>query len=104
MNTANLQLEGVYTVLAALLNAVRKKGLLNEDEIESLLTNVETALATDPNRPAEVRNANVEAICFPTRFLRLALQSASQGEVLSFAQLASKVGLTKPQRHDGVAG
>lgn len=96
MNTANLQLEGVYAVLAALLGALRDKQLLRDEEIDGLLASVEKSLATDARRPAELRGANVEAICFPARLLRLALQASSHGEQLSFSQLASRVGQTKP--------
>src|SRR5690606_15937290 len=35
MNTANLQLEGLYAALAALMNAIRDKGVLSADEIET---------------------------------------------------------------------
>lgn len=96
MNTANLQLEGIYAILAALVGVMREKGLLDNAEIDQLLTNVETALAFDSHRPAELRGANVDAICFPARFLRLALQASSDGQQLSFSQLAGQVGLTKP--------
>ncbi|PWB84068.1 MAG: hypothetical protein C3F11_03225 [Methylocystaceae bacterium] len=96
MNTANLQLEGVYAVLAALVGALRDKGLLHPDEIDRLLADVELALASDPARPNELRGANVDAICFPARFLRLALRDSSAGEPFSFAQLAGRVGQTKP--------
>ncbi len=96
MNTANLQLAGVYATLAALIAVMREKQLLSDDELDRLLTSVEAALADDPLRPAELRSANVDAICFPTRFLRLALQASAEGQQLSFAQLAARVGLTKP--------
>jgi hypothetical protein len=98
MNTANLQLEGVYAVLAALLVAVRDKGVLNNDELDQLLAGVETALACDVRRPTEVRNANVDAICFPARFLRQAVKAASEGRAFSFARLASEVGQAKADR------
>jgi hypothetical protein len=96
MNTANLQLEGVYAVLAALFGALRDKGVCSDQEIEQLLAGVEKALASDPQRPTELRGANVDAICFPARFLRHALQASSEGRHLSFAQLATRVGQTKP--------
>jgi len=98
MNTANLQLEGVYAVLAALLTAVRDKGVLNGEEIDRLLSTVETALASDARRPVELRDANVDAICFPARFLKHALRASSEGRAFSFAQLASEVGQMKPER------
>lgn len=96
MNTANLQLEGIYAILAALVGVMREKGLLDTAEIDQLLTNVETALAFDQHRPTELRGANVDAICFPARFLRVALQASCDGQRLSFSQLAGQVGLTKP--------
>lgn len=96
MNTANLQLEGVYAVLAALVGALRDKGLLQAGEIDSLLVDVEQSLACDPLRPNDLRGANVDAICFPARFLRLALRESSAGEQFSFAQLTGRVGQTKP--------
>lgn len=96
MNTANLQLEGVYAVLAALVGALRDKGLLQAGEIDGLLADVELSLASDPARPVELRGANVDAICFPARFLRLALRESSLGQPFSFSQLASRVGQTKP--------
>jgi hypothetical protein len=96
MNTANLQLEGIYTILAALVGALREKGLLNSEELDQLLAGVERSLALDPHRPAELRGANIDAICFPVRFLRLALEASSEGRQLSFAEVAGKVGLTKP--------
>lgn len=98
MNTANLQLEGVYAVLAALIGALRDKGVMHSGEIDRLLADVEQSLASDPRRSNDMREANVEAICFPARFLRLALQDSSVGEPFSFVQLASRVGQTKPDR------
>ena len=98
MNTANLQLEGVYAVLAALLVAVKDKGVLNSDELDQLLAGVETSLTCDVRRPTEMRDANVDAICFPVRFLRQAVKAASEGRAFSFARLASEVGQTKETR------
>ncbi|MBY6240295.1 hypothetical protein [Methylosinus sp. Sm6] len=98
MNTANLQLEGVYAVLAALFGALRDKGLLAEGEIDALLAGVEQRLASDPQRPQELREANIDAICFPARFLRLALGESAAGEDLSFARLTARVGREKAER------
>lgn len=97
MNTANLQLEGVYAVMAAVLSAIRDKGLLDKEEIDRLLGGVETALAADLSRPTELRSANVDAICFPARLLRQALKASSEGHDYSFAQLVSRIGQTKPE-------
>jgi hypothetical protein len=96
MNTANLQLEGIYAIMAALIGVMREKGLLDNEEIDQLLAGVEKALASDLDRPDELRGANVDAICFPARFLRFALHASSEGHQPSFAQVARRVGLTKP--------
>ena len=96
MNTANLQLAGVYATLAALISVMRRKHLLDDEDIDKLLSEVEATLAADPLRPTELSSANVDAISFPTRFLRLALQASSEGEQLSFMQVVARVGLTKP--------
>jgi len=101
MNTANLQLEGIYAVMAALIGVVRDKRFLGDEEIDQLLAGVEEALASDPDRPAELRGANVDAICFPTRFLRLALHASSEGHQPSFAQVASRVHAGRSKR-DGL--
>jgi hypothetical protein len=98
MNTANLQLEGVYAVLAALLAAVREKGLMDGGELDRLLAGVETSLASDVRRPSEVRDANVEAICFPARLLRQALKADGEGRPFSFARLAGEVGQSKGEQ------
>jgi hypothetical protein len=95
MNTANLQLEGLYLVLATLLEAMCEKRVFQREEIESLLAKAESALRADANRLQEMRDANVEAICFPVRLLRQALQvSANEGR-FSFGDLASRVGQAK---------
>lgn len=79
MNTANLQLEGLYVVISALLVALREKGVFEEAEIDRLLAETESALVADSNRSAELRGANVDAICFPVRFLRQAVTSVIRG-------------------------
>ena len=92
MNTANLQLEGVYAVLAALLQTLRDKSILSDAEIGQMLAEVERSIASDGGRPVEVRASNVEAMRFPARFLRHALEASAQGEKPSFAQVAARIG------------
>ena len=96
MNTANLQLEGVYAAIAALMDALRAKNLLSEVEIDEALTKAEHCLAKDPARPAELSAANLDAICFPLRLLRVANARGARGEDCSFTCLAAEVGRTKP--------
>jgi hypothetical protein len=98
MNTANLQLEGLYVVLSSLLISLRDKGVFENGELEALLAQTEERLASDPNRPAHLRDANVGAICFPVRYLRQALQTSEQGGSQSFAELATRVGQIKRDR------
>ena len=96
MNTANLQLEGVYAALTALVTALRDKNLLSEAEIDAALATAEQGLASDPGRPSELSGANVDAICFPVRLLRLANKRTGTGLSVSFMQLAAEIGRTKP--------
>lgn len=98
MNTANLQLEGVYAAVTALMTALRDKGLLSRDDLDRALGQAETALITDSRRPAGLSAANVEAICFPLRYLRLANQASPDNRPLSFSALATLVGQSKASR------
>ncbi|AWN40121.1 hypothetical protein [Methylobacterium durans] len=98
MNTANLQLEGLYAAVAGLMNALRDKNLLSQEEIDQAFGGVEAAMVADPGRPTQLSAAHVDAICFPARFLRLANQVSARGDALSFAQLTAEVGRSKPPR------
>jgi len=96
MNTANMQLEGVYAVLAAFLHALRDKAVLSDAEIDRMLADVERDIASD-ERPAEVRSANVDAMCFPVRFLRTSLRASAQGQRPSFAKVAAQIKQLRPK-------
>jgi hypothetical protein len=96
MNTANLQLEGLYAAVAALMHALRDKGTLTPQEIESALGAAEEKIKSDPARRTKLSDANRDAISFPLRFLRIANQTASEGNRLSFSELTTLVGQTKP--------
>ena len=95
MNTANLQLEGLYAAIAALMTALRVKGVLNEAEIEAALSEAENALAVDPQRPTELSPAHLAAVQFPLRYLRLANRVGADGAHPSFSELAAGVGRGK---------
>jgi hypothetical protein len=97
MNTANLQLEGLYAAVAALTSALREKGLLSEGEIEEALKRAEQQIGSDPRRTTALSNAHLDAIRFPLRFLRHANETSAQGHAFSFAELATKVGRVKEQ-------
>lgn len=98
MNTANLQLEGLYVAVSALMTALRQKGLLSEEEMDAALADAEQALRADPHRPTELSPAHVDAIAFPLRYLRLANKRSAAGELGSFTKIAAQVGREKPQQ------
>lgn len=95
MNTANLQLEGLYGALSALLLTLRRKGLLDQGEVEEALAAAEEAVLVDAGRPSELSPANVEAIRFPIRYLRAANGAA---EPRSFSEITTAIGQAKPPR------
>ena len=92
MNTANLQLEGMLLALSALCRALREKGVMNDAEIADALGTAEAAARARGGASA-LRGANVEAIHFPIRFLRLALKEGPCA--LDFSSIAAEVGTTK---------
>jgi hypothetical protein len=100
MNTANLQLEGLYLVVAALNNALVKKGLLSRDEIDLALRRAEQTALGDDRVAEDMRAANRDAIAFPARFLALANRTASADEISTFSELARMVGSTKEPYND----
>lgn len=92
MNTANLQLEGLYAAVAALMNAIRDKGVLSAGEIETLLKEAEELNSSEDRNISE---PNREAIRFPFRYLRAANRAAANGEPKSFFEIAAEIGMTK---------
>ncbi len=95
MNTANLQLEGVYLVLSALIEALVAKGVFQKAEMVVILSEVERRIGADKSRPTEVRGANVEAAQFPARFLKSAMVGAAEGGKPSFAEVVSLIKETR---------
>ena len=93
MNTANLQLEGMLLALYALLDAIKRKGLLDEQEIEEALKQAEMTAVAEVGDRAEISKSNGEAICFPIRFLRKANEMAAGLE--DFATITQLVAETK---------
>jgi hypothetical protein len=92
MNTANLQLEGLLLALSALCMTMKQKGLLTDAEIVGALRAAETA-AKARGDTSELRTANIDAIHFPIRFLKRAVESGPEG--LDFCGIASRVGSSK---------
>lgn len=92
MNTANLQLEGLYAAISALMGALRDKGVMTQAEIETCLAKAENLNASA--RRKELSAANLEAILFPFRYLRAANAAV---EPKSFAEIATSIGLRKDE-------
>jgi hypothetical protein len=89
MNTANLQLEGLLLAVAAMAEALKDKGLVSQDEIETALARAESVARGDPRRPEEMSAANVAAVLFPIRFLRKANEGGADAG--AFSHLAARV-------------
>lgn len=102
MNTANLQLEGLYVAVTALAEALREKGLLTAEELATSLDRAET-VAWQAASEKDISAANIGAIIFPIRYLRVAVEASSRGQQLPFHEVARIVGETKLPRPAGQA-
>jgi hypothetical protein len=96
MNPANLQLQGVLLAVYALLDGIKTKGVMNQEEIDDALATAEANALSDADRVASISGASLDAILFPIRFLRKANSVSRQPE--TFSTLAQLVGETKPDR------
>lgn len=94
MNTANLQLEGLCMAVAALVEVLKNKGLVSAAEIDKAFEGAERTAAEGK----DLSPANLEAVGFPVRLLRLANSTAFAGHPLPFQELARQVGETKDRR------
>ena len=92
MNTANLQLEGLLLAVAALVEAMKKKGLLTAEEVESALGEARDVAADDSARRGEISASNVAAVLFPIRFLMEANGTDPSRKGERFSKLAERVG------------
>lgn len=100
MNTANLQLEGLYLAIASLNNLLVSKGILSVEEIDTALRRAEANVTGDENIVEIMSPANRDAVCFPIRFLQLANNSGSEQDIPSFSELTRMVGRTKEPYND----
>lgn len=96
MNTANLQLEGFYMAVASLVELLKSKGVVDAGEVDQALAAAEAAAFE--GKDADLPPANLEAIGFPIRLLRLANSAAEDGLAVSFHELARRVGEAKDRR------
>jgi predicted component of type VI protein secretion system len=100
MNTANLQLEGLYLAIASINNTLVAKGILTRHEIEVALERAEQVALGDYRVEEELSPAHRDAIAFPARLLMQANASASTTDILPFSELARRVGVTKEPYND----
>lgn len=100
VNTANLQLEGLYLAIAAVNEALIAKGLLSRDEIGHALRVAEQSVIGDDRAVEDLRPAERDAVAFPCRVLLQALATTSDGQPPSFSDLARRVGSSKERYND----
>jgi len=98
MNTANLQLQGLYALVAELLATLQAKGLLDGEETEAMLRRAEQTAGDDAEQRGELSLAEFEAVLFPIRLMMEANRAAERDERLGFSDLARIVGQMKPPR------
>lgn len=99
MNTANLQLEGFYLVIASLSELLIAKGIVSRQEIDDALRRAEQTAISDYALEA-MSPANRDAVAFGPRLLQLASRGAGAGQIQSFSELARLVGKTKQSYND----
>lgn len=99
MNTANLQLEGLYLALAAVNDTMVRKGLLSREEIDLALRRAEQTALGD-YRNEDISPAEQDAIAFGPRVLILANAHSAGGNLPSFSELARLVGRSKRPHAD----
>lgn len=99
MNTANLQLEGLYLVVASLNEMLVAKGVASREDIAQSLRMAEQTAITDYN-VEDMSPANRDAVAFPARLLLLALRGSGDGQIQPFSELARLVGETKEPYND----
>lgn len=95
MNTANLQLEGLYMAVAGLIELLKQKDLATAADIDAALARAERSAGEGKH---ELSQANREAIGFPIRLLRLANTTSLAGNPLPFQELTRRVGTARELR------
>ncbi|PZO79848.1 MAG: hypothetical protein DI629_08100 [Mesorhizobium amorphae] len=98
MNTANLQLEGLYLALASVLSSLKRQDVLSGAKIDAALAEAERCAASGEDG-RERSLSNTQAVLFPIRLLRLA-NAYDAGELPPFSELAAKVSLHNHQNEE----
>jgi hypothetical protein len=96
MNTANLQLDGLCMALASIIELLKEKGAVSQREVDVALARVEQSAIE--GKEDDLSLANIGAITFPIRLLRLANSTSFEGHPLPFKELTRRVGEAKDQR------
>lgn len=99
MNTANLQLQGLFIAVAAINRALVTKGLLTTAELDRALAVGEQVALGDDRVSEDLSPALRDAVAFPARLLRLA-NNMTGAELPGFTELARLVGETKGPHND----
>lgn len=100
MNSANLQLEGLYLAVAAINEAMIRKGLLSRDEVTQALKTAEQSVISSDRAMEDLRPAERDAMAFPCRLLIEALAPTGNGQPPSFSDLARRVAAGKERYND----
>ncbi|MDB5539019.1 MAG: hypothetical protein JWQ89_746 [Devosia sp.] len=95
MNTANLQLEGLYLVIAAMHETMIRKGMVTREEVDDAMRAAEQTAMNDNRSIENLRPAERDALAFPARLLRMANATVADDGALSFSALARRVGSVK---------
>ena len=95
MNSATLQLEGLYLAIAAMHETLIGKGVLSRQEVDDAMRSAENTALNDYRSMENLRPAERDALAFPARLLRMANATVSDGTALSFSALARRVGTGK---------
>lgn len=96
MNTANLQLEGFYMAVAALVELLKEKGLVTAEEVDIAFARAERSAFEGKDN--DLSPSNLGAIGFPIRLLRLANSTSFAGHALPFPELTRRVGESRDRR------
>ena len=100
MNTANLQLEGLYLAIAAMHEKLISKGIVSREEVDDAMRAAEQTAMNDHRSIENLRPAERDALAVPARLLRIANSTVADGTALSFSALARRVGSAKPPYSD----
>jgi hypothetical protein len=79
MNTANLQLEGLYIAFASILNTLVEKGLLSREEINVAMQRAEQTVVGDIRVTEDLSPANRDAISLSGKANRIGQQHGLRG-------------------------